>query len=246
MSVVAIHQPNFLPWLGFFDKMDRADVFVLLDRVQLIRRATTTGVNILQTGRQVRLTVPVQHVGSQNLFIDEAIIQDRQRVCRKISASIRHAYSRQPHWKRFGEPIAIMLESAPERLVDLNIALIRQLAEGLGISWQKVRRQSELHFEGRKSALMASLTRAVGGTIYLSGGHDPVAASVETARGTAADYNDPSVYQASAVSLVYQNFVHPQYDQRTIQFVPGLSALDALVRLGPEAMQIVRRLNGRI
>jgi hypothetical protein len=72
--VVAIHQPNFLPWAGFFDKMDRCDVFVLLDRVQLLCRNFTTRVQILQNGKCLQLSMPVQHSGTQEVPIGDAII----------------------------------------------------------------------------------------------------------------------------------------------------------------------------
>ena len=80
--------------------------------------------------------------------------------------------------------------------------------------------------------------------MYLSGGHEP---SVATEQGpSGADYNDPAVYAAHGVALRYQGFSHPVYDQGTSEFVPGLTAVDALTRLGPETLAAVRRENASV
>ncbi|HEX7137808.1 MAG TPA: WbqC family protein, partial [Vicinamibacterales bacterium] len=191
--VVAIHQPNFLPWLGFFDKMDRGDVFVLLDRVQLIRRSYTTRTTVLQGGQPVVLSLPVRHIGTQDLPIGDALLDDGVRATRKAAATIRHAYSRYPFWSDVGTPIVALLEQPPDHLLDLNAELLQHLARVLGIPWTKVTRQSELPHTGKKSELMASLTRAVDGDVYLSGGHDPAGHPATSAAGTGAEYNDERV-----------------------------------------------------
>jgi WbqC-like protein family len=232
MRTVAIHQPNFLPWLGFFDKLDRADVFVLLDGVQFVRRSNITRVDILHDGRPLTIGVPVRRPPRQETEIREVSIDPDERALRKLQATLRTAYGRAPFFDRHVAPAIELLARHRERLVDLNVALIRHLADGLGIAASKLRLQSELAAAGRKSELMASLTRAVGGTVYLSG------------RGAAA-YNDAEVYSAQGVELRYQDFSHPRYDQGAPDFVPGLSALDALARLGPRAMDLVRAARGQ-
>jgi len=243
--VVAIHQPNFLPWLGFFDKMDRGDAFILLDRVQLIRRSYTTRTTVLQGSEPVVLSLPVRHTGTQDLPIGDALLDDAARASRKAATTLRHAYGRFPFWNEVGAPIVAMLERPPDRLLDLNIELLQHLASLLGIPWTKVKRQSELPHVGKKSELMASLTRAVDGDVYLSGGHDPAAHPEIGTAGTGAEYNDEQVYGAHGVELRYQNFVHPTYDQKNAAFVPGLSAVDALVRHGSGVIALLRQANHR-
>jgi hypothetical protein len=227
MRSVAIHQPNFLPWLGFFDKMDRSDVFILLDRVQFIRRSNITRVDILHGGTPLTIAIPIRHPEQRETEIRDVIIDEDNRTLRKLQTTLRVAYGRAPFFARFGEPVVELLAQHRGRLIDLNLALLRHLAEGLTIPWAKVRLQSELTALGKKSELMASLTRAVDGTVYISG-------------RVAASYNDPEIYSARGIELRYQNFNHPAYDQGASTFVPGLSALDALVRLGPGAMDLVR------
>lgn len=240
MTVAAIHQPNLLPWLGWFDKLDRADVFVLLDQVWLNRRSTTHRVGVLHRGRALQIAVPVQHVGTQELPICEARLDPGGRRLQSVATTLRHCYGRMPHWRDVGEPVLALLLDPPERLLDLNLALIQHLLTQLGLDAGKLRLQSDLGGIGRKAELMASLTRAAGADTYLSGGHPPEAGR----SGTGADYNDPAVFAEYDVALVYQSFVHPVYPQGG-PFVPGLSALDALVRLGGAAtLALLREARG--
>ncbi len=245
IKTVAIHQPNFLPWAGFFDKLDRCDTFVLLDDVQLARRSYTTSVCVLQARTPVRLTVPVRHVGTQHLPIREAVIDHSTRLLVKAARTVETCYRRCPYWREYGEPVVQILSDSEQRLAPLNIRLLRFLAESLGISTEKIRLQSHLDASGKKSQLMASLTRALGHCVYLSGGTSPDNGPPVEKTGTAADYNDPAVFAAQGVELVYQNFVHPTYKQGSAAFVPGLSILDMLVRLGSDTLPLIRQANGR-
>lgn len=242
MTVVAIHQPNLLPWLGFFEKADRADVFVLLDEVQLPRRSATTRVGILLQGERRMLTLPVRHTGTQALRICDASVDVDNPLLRKGAATLERAYGHCPWWPSIGPSVVAVLADPPERLLDLNLRLIELTADALGVDLAHVRFQSELGGgTGQKSQLMASLTHAAGGDVYLSGGSDPLLAAHEHSSG--ADYNDPAVYASYGVEVRYQDFTHPTYDQGTTEFVPGLSAVDALTRLGPDAIAVTRRVN---
>jgi hypothetical protein len=245
VHVVAIHQPNFLPWLGFFEKWDRADTFVLLDEVQLARRSNTTRVGVLLNGERHTLSLPVRHRGDQSLRICDAEIDADNPLLRKGIATLERAYSRCEYWSPVGETLVELLRDPPSSLLDLNVALIETIAGALGVDLAKIRLQSALGGgSGRKSELMASLTRAAGGDVYLSGGHDPAVATEQGPSG--ADYNDPTLYADYGVALRYQGFSHPVYEQGTSEFVPGLTAVDALARLGPETLAAVRRENANV
>ncbi len=241
MHVVAIHQPNFLPWLGFFEKLDRADTFVLLDEVQLPRRSATTRVSTLLEGKPHLLSLPIRHGGDQGIRICDAEIDRENPLLRKGAVSLERAYARSPHWSPVGAEVLALIGDPPSSLLELNLALFRVLGGALGVDLGKVVRQSELTSEGQKSELMACLTAAAGGDVYLSGGVDPARGTEQGPSG--ADYNDPLVYAGYGVRLEYQNFSHPVYDQGTAEFHPGLTALDALVRIGEGTLATVRAAN---
>jgi hypothetical protein len=236
-QIIAIHQPNLLPWLGFFDKMSRAHRFVLLDQVQFIRRSWISRVNVLREGKPSLVTIPIRHEGKQEISISEVRIDKGAYRPGKIADHLWHSYHREPFWNTHGEPIADLFRSEWDRLIDLNTQLLEFCAAALEISRDKWLWQSALEGAGQKSALMASLTLSAQGNIYLSGGHDPALGA--ESKGTAADYNEPTVYGEHGVVLRYQNFEHPVYEQGSDSFVPGLSVLDAMVRMGPAASELI-------
>jgi len=244
-KVVAIHQPNFLPWLGYFDKMDRCDIFILLDRVQFVHSSAINRVKILSNEKLQFITAPIHHTGTLDMEIGEVKIDHSQKFARKVTGTLFQNYSKQPYWKQYGEPVIEIINRKQEYLVDLNVELIKFLAESLGISWDKVRMQSDLIFRGQKSELISTLVKAAGGSIYLSGGMDPGNTPTGQKTGTAADYNDPAVYSAYGIVLEYQNFVHPEYDQGLGQFFPGLSSFDALTRFGERTIELMRACNNQ-
>ena len=231
--IVAIHQPNFLPWLGFFDKWRRSDTFVLLDHVQFSRRSYLSRVGIVERGASSFLSVPVHHQGKQEFSVAEAQIDSSQWRPKKILKRLHYAYGKCPYWGELEPALESHLCGPHTDLLSLNLALLRWLGELLELDSTKLVLQSSLEVAGAKSALMAGLTRTLGGEVYLSGGRDP---SEGASRGpSAADYNDPEVYAAYGVTLRYQNFQVSPYAQGVGSFVGGVSALDLLAWKGPQA-----------
>ncbi len=234
IRTVAIHQPNFMPWLGFFDKWKRSDVFVLLDQVQFIRRSYISGVSILEKGAAARVTVPVHHEGVQDVSISQIRIDQSQWRPDKTLRRLRFSYGRAPHWAGLEEEVFSVFETSQPTLFSLNLGLLEVLGRRLGLSMDTVKLQSDLGGSGQKSELMATLTRSAGGSVYLSGGQRPSADQAQDKVGAAA-YNDATIFGAHEVELTYQNYQIRPYPQSSgSDFVPGLSALDALAWLGDE------------
>ncbi|WP_374711834.1 WbqC family protein [Symbiobacterium terraclitae] len=233
MTVVAIHQPNYLPWIGFFHKLARADVYVSLDSVQFNPRSYTNRCQILGQGGPLLLTVPIGKEG-RHRRIDELRIADHDRWAEKHYLSFERNYRRAPYWNEHGPFLReLYLERRWERLVDLNEAAIRYVMDYLGIRCPLVR-ASELGVEGQSTELLLGLTRAVGGTVYLSG-------------PTGRQYMDESRFAAEGVGLRYNEFVYPTYPQhRSPEFVPNLSVFDLLLNLGPESRRLILDLGMRL
>jgi hypothetical protein len=220
--IVAAHQPNFLPWLGFFDKLARADRLVLLDDVQFPRTSAGTWSNrvrVLVGGRAAWLTVPVMRDGLQ--AIREVRIDDRQPWRRKAIRTLEQSYRRAPHFADVFPVVRELLEHDTDRLAELNETSIRRLAELIGIDAGKLARQSRIGAEGRATELLIALVRAVGGTAYLSG-------------DGADGYQEEGAYGEAGLQLRLQGFRHPVYPQPASEFVPGLSIVDALMNVGAE------------
>jgi len=233
-KIVAIHQPNFLPWLGFFHKWRRADHFVWLDEVQLVRRTYLSRATFLEREKVGTISVPVVHTGSQETKIREAQIDTSQWQPNKVIKRLRFAYGKLPHWENLEKSLAdIMTNTAHCTLLDLNVALLFWIGEDiLQLDRSKIILQSNLVTKEAKSALMAEITALVGGTVYLSGGKAP-AEGEENGVGAAA-YNHPADFEKRDLRLEYQNFVPVPYPQGRHPFVQGLSALDVIAHLGPK------------
>lgn len=227
-GLVAIHQPNFFPWLGYFDKIRRADVFVLLDAVDYPRSGSggmgswCNRVRIAMQGEARWITCPLRRkrLGSPIL---SAEIDDSQPWRAKLLRTLETNYRKAPSYLQtmvFLEPLI----SAPEtNLAAFNIAAITAIAAYLGLSSRFVR-QSSLPYCGSAAELLISLVNAVGGSAYLAG-------------GGAGGYQDDALFGECGVELVNQDFVARPYGD-PIRFLPGLSVIDYLMQDGrplPEA-----------
>ena len=230
MKIVSIHQPNFLPWLGFFHKWMSSDTFILLDEVQLVRRTYLTRTSIFESGKAGMIHVPVHHTGQQSVSIRDAQIDTAQWRPVRFLRRLKYAYSKSPFWGDLIPALEAHMSAPHTHLVQLNRALIDWIGlELLQLSSETCIAQSALQAEGKGSQLMANLTKQVGGTHYLSGGRAPEAGREE--RVGAAAYNRPEDFAEQDLQLVYQNFSPQPYRE---PFISGLSILDCLFYLGPD------------
>lgn len=218
--IVAIHQPNYAPWLGYFAKMARADVFVLLDDAQFSKNGYINRVQVDAGGAARWLTVPVSYEFGDPIHRVRAANENWPRA---HGDTLKTLYRGAPAFAAVWPWLAERYAALPAaRLAASNEALIAALAARLGLK-PVLRRASELNVGGATGDdRLTALVRACGeGAAYLSG------------RG-GANYQDPAKFAAAGIRLAYTDFVHPVYDQGHADFVPGLSVLDALFRLGFE------------
>jgi hypothetical protein len=220
-TYVAIHQPNYLPWLGYFHKIARADVFVFLDDVQFSKGSYTNRVQILSPSGAKWLTIPVR-VSLGQAIREIGIASPIWRV--DHVDALRKAYAGAPAFAAVWPEIRdALLGAEGDELVEVNIGLVTFLAERLGLRCQ-FRRSSELQLQSASDDRLIEITAQVSpsGT-YLSG------------KG-AAKYQDPDKFLRASLSFEYVSYSPPTYLQLTQpgqpDFVPGLSVLDAVFHLG--------------
>lgn len=221
--VVAIHQPNFLPWLGYFDKLARCDVFVLLDTVQFPKKSGTwmNRVQMLVAGRTAWVTVPVVRAYHGLRRVDEMQIDESRPWRRKLLATIEQNYRRASHFEETMPLVTELVMQQHPLLADYNDAGVRRLAEVVGLDSSKFVRASRLDVSGVATDLLIDVTRKVGGDTYLAG-------------GGAGDYQEDEKFARADVRLHYQAFVHPDYPQLSERSQPGLSIIDALMNCGAD------------
>lgn len=217
--IVAAHQPNFAPWLGFFDKMRHADTLVLLDTVPYTKRGLQNRVRVKGPNGPQWLTVPVVTKGRYGQATDAVAIDDDTDWREVHRKTLQMVLGRAPHHEallRVLEPV--YATPGPARLVDFNVALIRALVERLGIATRLVM-ASELGCSGQRTRLLLDLVKAAGGDVYLSG---------PSGRG----YLEPELFEPEGVTLAYHEFRPFEYPQQFGEFEGGLSCLDYLANVG--------------
>lgn len=230
--IVAVHQPHFLPWLGYLDRMMRADVFVLLDHVQFERRNYQNRTLIRLDGKAHWLTVPVLQRSQQERILDKCIDNPANGEKRWWGPlrylTLYHGYRQTPFFERYAPQVQAILESRWERLVDLDLALIDFLRACFDIH-TPIRKSSELDVQGQRSELLLNICRVLGADTYLAG------------MGGSRAYLERAMFAAANVNIAWQEFRHPCYPQfGRGPFIPGLSALDLLFNCGPQGCTLLR------
>lgn len=218
MTLVAIHQPNYAPWLGYFHKLARADVFVLLDDAQFSKGSYTNRVQIAG-GRNARwLTVPVRHAFGAAI---NAVTMARPDWPRAHLDSMRTSYRGAACFRAIWPDVEALYADLPQQsLAQSNTALIVRIAERLAIDTPMCTASSlDAGALGGDDRLIA-ICRAFGDdVVYLSG------------RG-GAKYQDEAKFAAATIPLQYTAFEQSAYLQGGGPFVAGLSVLDAVFHLG--------------
>lgn len=220
--IVAIHQPNFFPWLGYFDKITRADIFCFLDNVQFPKKGGTwtNRVRMSVAGRPDWVTVPVDRDYSGVQLIREVHIKNDAPWRRTVLHTVQTNYGGARH---FGEVFPLVREligNPTSSLAEFNIRAIRGFCTALHLNDVAFVLGSTLEAEGHATTLLIEMTRAVGGTDYLCGGGSD-------------DYLDEPAFERGGLTLRYQRFRHPTYPQAADgTFQPGLSIVDALMHCG--------------
>ena len=231
--LVAIHQPCFLPWLGYLDRMMRSDLFVVLDHVQFERRnyQNRTQVRLEDEARWV--TVPVVQVSQKETILEKRVDNPPETPSGgrwwgpNTFATLKYAYRKAPHFARYAPALEELFNTRWEHLVDLDMAMLQFLRKELDITTRMVR-SSELKVEGAKSDLLLNICLAVGGTAFFGG------------LGGSRTYLQKDAFDAAGMGVVWQEFKHPEYTQPGAgPFIKGLSAVDILFNCGPAARDIV-------
>jgi hypothetical protein len=225
--IIAIHQPHFLPWLGYLHRMASVDAFVLLDHVQFERRNYQNRTMIRMNGAAHWLTVPVVQRSQQERIIDKDVDNRDGDRCwgRQMSNTLRHVYGRAPFYREYAWALQEVLETPRAKLVDVNQAGLDFLRAAFGIRTPLVR-SSELAVSGAKGDLVLEICKAMKADVLLAG------------MGGSRGYLDVPHFASHGVLIKWHQFQHPVYPQPGPQpFVPGLSAVDLLFNCGPQLLQ---------
>ncbi len=227
MKTAVIHQPDFLPYLGFFQRLLRADIFIVLDHVQFVHsnRGWTHRDKIKTAYGERWLTVSVKKAPR-----DTAInkIELSNGFWREQNLNlIRENYRNTPYFSELFPRVEALYASPVTLLWEFNMNSIKLLLEWFAIDLPIIF-ASTLQPEGHKNELLVDLLKKAGADRYLSG-------------TGARDYFVPEPFLNAAIEVEWQEFQHPAYPQQFGDFIPFLSSIDLLFNCGAEhARQLLR------
>lgn len=218
--IVACHQPNFFPWLGYFHKIRWSDTFVLLDDVPIQRRSgtVTNRVAFAQNGKQLYMTAPITRAdGGAVQTINEVELAPGDFKERFVSF-LKHNYAKAAGAPELLAEMIALVQNPATKLSDYNEAAIRKIADILELKTPIVK-SSTLPIETASTQRLIDIVKAVGGKTYLSG-------------AGAGGYQENEAYGTSGLNLCLQSFTNTEYPRGKEAPFPGLSIVDALLHLG--------------
>ena len=226
--MIAGHQPNYLPYSGFFHKMTLCDTFVLMDDVQFVKGGLFGWMNRNRIRTQegwMWLTVPVLTKGKSTQKIIDVYVNNTIHWRRKHWKSMWLNYQKAPYFNRYADFFHETYNREWERLSDLNEALILYIKEALGIK-TRVLKASTLGIEGKGAEFVIDMCEKLGADKHLYGMHGK-------------DYVDVNQMREKGIECLFQEFPHPKYRQVHEPFMPNMSTIDLLFNEGERSLEIL-------
>ncbi|NQT68502.1 MAG: WbqC family protein [Desulfobacteraceae bacterium] len=224
--IVAASQPYFAPFPGFFYKAHLADVLVLLDEVQFPRGTTWITRNRFKNDQgTLWMTIPVKKKGLGLQNINAVRIYHEGHWARKHLASLKNAYASAPYFADQKNFLKKLFSEKFEKLIDLNLEIIRFLIKCLNID-TKVVLLSELGIQARGDQLLIDICRVMGASCYL-------------AQSPAQKYLKPDLFREAKIELAYFKPPVIIYPQLWGSFIPNLSAFDLVFNCGPKSYELL-------
>jgi hypothetical protein len=220
-TIAAIHQPNYIPWLGYFFKIAHSDKFVFLDIVAYSCGSFVNRNSIKTPNGPAWLTIPVLKSGRFGQLIGEVESSNIQPWAGRHLATLRSNYGRAPYFKEtlaLLEPHYCAATDKRKSLPDFNIEVICSIANHLGINTQFIR-ASDLNVSGHKTELLLDICRVVGATAYLAGTGGKC-------------YQEDEKFEHAGITPLFSPFSQQSYPQLFGEFVGNLSIVDVLMNCG--------------
>jgi hypothetical protein len=230
--IVAAHQPHFLPWLGYLDKLARADVFVVMDDLQYETQNFQNRQRLKLADGPHWMTVPLaRHAQTDricDLRIDNTGRGGRHHWQHRIWRTLQVHYGRAAWFDRFAPELEDIFLRRWTHLLELDLHVLEVARNWLGIRTPIIR-ASSLNLRGAKTARIIDFCNKLGAHVYLAG------------RGGSTGYLDVDALAAASVTPLWQRFHHPHYPQRYshLGFVSHLGFLDLLLNCGPDSAVIL-------
>lgn len=216
MKTCVVMQPTYLPWLGYFNLIEKSDVFVFLDHVQFSKQSWQQRNKIRDKNGEIILTIPVTHNKTKDTLIKDVEIDLIRNPLIKHFKSIENNYRKSKNYNIIIEEFYKIYTFEYRKLIDLNIDLIK-----LGCKLKNIQTNfiysSELNISGQKVEMLIDICNKVGADNYLS----PL--------GSKIYIDENNIFDENNIKLTYQNYEHPEYNQINYpDFISHLSFIDHL------------------
>jgi hypothetical protein len=223
--IVSVHQPQYMPWLGYFDKIDRSDLFVFLDTVQYKKNEFQNRNRIKNDKGWQWLTVPVGYRFPQK--IDEVTVNENMPWRHKHRQALITNYGKAPYFEACFSDIEGILENSWSQLTELNVKTVEAILNQLGIKTSR-KHAGEWQLDQNPTGRLVDICLKSGADTYLSG-------------AGGQNYLDLDQFETEGISVIFQDFEHPQYTQQFGDFEPFMSTLDLLFNCGTESLNVIRK-----
>jgi hypothetical protein len=223
LKIIAIHQPGYLPWLGFFKKIMYSDVFVLLDNVKFVKKQWHNRNYILTNNGPIFLTVPVIKNSGENIHEIKISYDEKWNINHK--KTIFYNYNKSPFFDQYWNFFEEIYSKKFKNLLELNLEIINFFIKELELK-TKIIFSSELGITEKKSKLNLEICKSLNADIYLSG-------------TLGQNYIIEEDFKKNDIKIEYQNFQHPKYNQNSNTFVPNMAFLDLLFNEGKNSKKIL-------
>ncbi len=210
--IITIHQPSYLPWLGYFEKISKSDVYVYLDSVQLEKNSYSCRNKIKTPQGSAWLTIPIKMKGHTNSIIKDVLIDNSKQWKKKHLKSIYYNYKKAPFFDELYPKLDGIYKKEYSFFSDLAYDHLIFWLNELEIK-TKVIRSSSLLVDSKKSKLILDLCKYFKADKYISG-------------YLGGNYLIEDDFVKNRIQVEYQNYKYPVYQQLYGNFIPHLSIID--------------------
>ena len=222
--IISIHQPNYIPWIGYFHKIEHSDIFVIFDDVQLPRGKDFVIRNLIKTeGGSKWLRVPVKNQ-SKMLPINEIEINNDLDWQSKHLNSLYANYQKTSFFTSYYNEIEKILNQKHQFLLNLNLDLIKLFVKILKIK-TKIICSSELNVSDSGTEKILKIIQTLNGNKYITGEGEGSKRYME---------GKEMIFQKNNIEIIFQKFKIPKYTQLFDEFIPNLSICDMLFNIGAD------------
>lgn len=225
-KIVTIHQPNYIPWMGFFGKVNKSDIFVILDSVEYTKNSVINRNKVRIKDGWCYLTIPIEKKYHESRIVDVKLpLDDKWR--KNHWATIESNYNKTDYFHTYKDFLKRLYEKKCDFLWQINEEAIIYLMKCFNIDVEIIKASElELNPELKKTDLLISILKSVEGDRYISG-------------PSGKNYLEIEKFKQGDIELEFFEFKHPEYKQRYPGFVPNLSAIDLLFNMGEKSSELI-------